>query len=91
MGEADKSGEKRYINSVDADGVALTAIQGLYQLNQQQAAEIQSLKAQLSRLERTGTPHMTSSLPLVWVIVALLGLAQVGMFLVLRRKLGCRS
>jgi len=91
VGEADKSGEKRYINSVDADGVALTAIQGLYQLNQQQAAEIQSLKARLSKMETSGSPHTTSSLPLVWVGLGLLGIAQVGMFLALRRKLGGRS
>jgi len=91
LGEADKSGEKNYINSIDADGVALAAIQGLYQLNQQQAAEIQSLKTRLSRMEKTGTPRTTSSPPLVWVVVALLGLAQVGMFLALRRKMGGRS
>jgi hypothetical protein len=91
VGEADKSGEKRYINSIDADGVALAAIQGLYQLNQQQAAEIQSLKTRLSKMEASGSPHPTSSLPLTWVGLGLLGIAQVGMFLALRRKMGGRS
>jgi trimeric autotransporter adhesin len=91
VGEADKSGEKRYINSIDADGVALAAIQGLYRLNQQQAAEIQSLKIQLSQGQSSGSPHSTGSLPLVWVVVGLLVLAQVGMFLFLRRRLGGRS
>jgi len=90
VGEADKSGDKKYINSIDADGVALAAIQGLYQLNQEQAAEIQSLKAQLSRMETSGTPHSTSSMPLIWVVVALLVIAQGGMFLALRRKMGGR-
>jgi hypothetical protein len=91
VGEPDKSGDKKYINSIDADGVALAAIQGLYQLNQEQAVEIQSLKAQLSRLEKTGAPQRTSSLPLVWVVVGLLGIVQAGMFLVILRKRGGRS
>jgi len=91
VGEADKSGDKKYINSIDADGVALAAIQGLYQLNQQQAAEIQSLKTQLSQMKTSGPPHTTSSLPIVWVVVIVLGLSQVGMFLALRRRMGGRS
>jgi hypothetical protein len=91
LGEADKAGEKKYINSIDADGVALAAIQGLYQLNQQQAAEIKSLKVQLSRLEKSGSPQTTSSLPIIWVVVGLLGLSQVGIFLALRRRMGGRS
>jgi hypothetical protein len=91
LGEADKAGEKKYINSIDADGVALAAIQGLYQLNQKQAAEIKSLKVQLSRLEKSGSPQTTSSLPIIWVVVGLLGLSQVGIFLALRRRMGGRS
>jgi hypothetical protein len=40
-----------YINSLDADGVALAAIQGLYQLSQEQAARIEELELQNSDLE----------------------------------------
>lgn len=40
-----------YINSLDADGVALAAIQGLYQLSQDQAARIEELKVQNRDLE----------------------------------------
>jgi hypothetical protein len=46
LGDSDKS-----IATVDADGVALAAIQGLYQLLQKKDAEISDLKARLARLE----------------------------------------
>jgi hypothetical protein len=88
VGEADKTGAKRYINSIDADGVALAAIQGLYQQNQQQAAEIQSLKARLSSLEAGGAPRSRDNTPLLWGGLALLAVSQVGMFFLLRRKGG---
>ncbi|WP_322512443.1 tail fiber domain-containing protein [Chloroflexus sp.] len=40
-----------HIAAIDADGVALAAIQGLYQLAQEQAAEITALRAQIAALE----------------------------------------
>ena len=83
--------DAHYIGTLDADGVALASIQGLYRLNQQQAAEIQSLKAQLSQMEKAGSPHTTGSTPLIWVVIGLLGLSQAGMFLALRRRIGGRS
>jgi len=67
--------------------VAQAAIQELYQLNQEQAKEIQSLKAQLSQMEKAGSSPAASSIPLIWVAVILLIIAQAGMFLTLRRKL----
>jgi hypothetical protein len=43
------------ISTVDADGVALAAIQGLYQLSQEQAARIQALEGENANLrERLG-------------------------------------
>ena len=36
---------ERHINSLDADGVALASIQGLYGLSQEQAARIEELQA----------------------------------------------
>jgi hypothetical protein len=43
--------DERTISIVDADGVALAAIQGLYQLVQTQQAEISGLKEQVAALE----------------------------------------
>jgi len=86
VGEPDKSGDKKYINSIDADGVALASIQGLYQLNQEQAKEIQTLKAQISQMEKAGNSPMTISMPLIWGILGLLVLSQTGMFYFLIHK-----
>ena len=74
------------INMQDADGVALAAIQGLYQQNQEQAKEIQSLKAQLSQIEKAGSAPKTSSMPVIWVVVGLLFTAQAGMFFFFIRR-----
>lgn len=82
VGEPGKDGEKRYINSVDIDGVALAAIQGLYQQNQEQAAEIAELKDQLANIQQP-----TRSNALMWVIAGLLLTAQAGMFIFLRKRL----
>ena len=46
VGEDDK-----HISTLDADGVALAAIQGLYQLVQEQKAQIADLEARLAALE----------------------------------------
>jgi len=78
--------DERYIGSLDADGVSLAAIQGLYQINQEQAVEIQSLKEQLSQMEKASSIPTTYSIPLIWGVVVLLVIAQAGMFIVLRRK-----
>jgi hypothetical protein len=41
--------DDRSIGAVDASGVALAAIQGLYQQNQELAAEVRQLRAQMAR------------------------------------------
>jgi len=46
VGEDDK-----HIATVDADGVALAAIQGLYKLLQQKDAEIQELRSRVNGLQ----------------------------------------
>jgi hypothetical protein len=46
LGDSDKS-----INSVDADGISLAAIQGLNQRVQEQAAQIKTLKSELETLK----------------------------------------
>ena len=50
VGENNKAGEKRYINSLDADGVALAAIQGLNEVVKEKDAEIKELKQAVSEL-----------------------------------------
>jgi len=47
LGESDTS-----ITTVDADGVALAAIQGLYQLSQEQASRIEALETQNASLQQ---------------------------------------
>ncbi len=42
---------ERHIGTVDADGVVLAAIQGLYQVVQEKDAKIEALEARLSMLE----------------------------------------
>jgi hypothetical protein len=44
--------DERYITTVDADGVALAAIQGLYELSQGQAARIQALEEENASLQQ---------------------------------------
>ena len=44
--------DERYISAVDADGVALAAIQGLYQIVQEKDAQITALEARLAALEQ---------------------------------------
>jgi hypothetical protein len=44
--------DDRHISTVDADGVALAAIQGLYQLMQEQNAQIVALEARVAALEQ---------------------------------------
>ncbi len=92
VGEADKAGDLKYINSLDADGVALAAIQGLYQRNQEQAAQIQALQDQVAHLAKTGGSTPAATLPVIWIaLCGFLGLLvtfQAVMFFSLRHKLG---
>ncbi len=46
MAAFDLGEDERFISTVDADGVALAAAKGLYQLSQEQAARIESLEAE---------------------------------------------
>jgi hypothetical protein len=45
--------DDRHISTVDADGVALAAIQGLYQQNQELTQEVRTLRTELQQLKRT--------------------------------------
>jgi hypothetical protein len=91
---------KTHINTLDADGVALAAIQGLYAQNQGLAAEnsalvaenatqqeqIDDLEARLTALERGGvSPTSVSALP-SWLLLG--GLVLTGAVVVQRRRVG---
>jgi hypothetical protein len=75
---------ERYINTLDADGVALAAIQGLYAKNQALEAEnaalqtrVDDLETRLTALERAGTPRPVSTLTPWWPLAGLVVLAGI--------------
>jgi hypothetical protein len=85
------------INSLDADGIALAAIQGLYAENQELKAEVASqteqitdLEARLDRLERAvnnGTPiQSNATLTFSWLLGA--GVLVIGGVWLSRRRPG---
>jgi hypothetical protein len=93
------------ISTVDADGVALAAAQGLYDLSQEQAARIQelethnvaqqaqidALEARLTALEGNNPASSHSASALFWTGVGIaLALAGMAVALVVRRKGGTR-
>jgi hypothetical protein len=83
-------GGQDHINSLDADGVALAAIQGLYQLSQEQAMRISELEARLAALEQGQTAPVagsTADLVLPGLAVALV---VAGTVWVTQRKDGLR-
>jgi hypothetical protein len=43
--------DERYIGTIDADGVALAAIQGLHQIVQEKDCEIDQLKSEVENLK----------------------------------------
>jgi trimeric autotransporter adhesin len=85
VGENDTS-----ISTVDADGVALAAIQGLYAENQDLKARIDDLEARLSALEQGSQTAQTGqtqlSLQSPWIFV--LGMAVVSGIWITQRKQG---
>lgn len=76
---------ERHINSLDADGVALAAIQGLYLENQELQAQVEALEARLDALEKAGGASTTAK-PGGWWLLG--GLVLVGGVLVQRRAGG---
>jgi hypothetical protein len=69
--------DERHISTVDADGVALAAIQGLYEIVQEQAGQIDALQGQVDALEarldrlEKGTGGVGSArLPGYWPLLA---------------------
>lgn len=60
------------ISTIDADGVSLAAIQGLYELTQDQASTIESLQADntelLARLEILEKENQDQGFPWIWLL-----------------------
>jgi hypothetical protein len=90
LGESDTG-----ISTVDADGVALAAIQGLYELSQGQAARIDALEARVAALEGGASLNpgsespLSSMVPTGWLVLG--GLFVVGgLVLAQRRRVGGR-
>ena len=82
-----------HISTVDADGVALAAIQGLYAENQALKAEVAAQQQQLDEvttrlaaLEKQQAPARTGGLPLGWL--ALGGVAVAAGVVIQRRPRG---
>ena len=80
--------DDKYIATVDADGVALAAIQRLYQIVQEKDVQIAELEARLALLEQkmggedAGTTSSGSGLPSPWFL--LVGLPLGGLVLARR-------
>jgi hypothetical protein len=75
VGGTGQGGAKKFINSMDADGVALAGVQALYQINQEQAEQIQALQDRLARMEKGGTGDLTAGQTisyLPWAAMALM-------------------
>jgi hypothetical protein len=75
VGSDDKS-----ISTIDADGVSLAAIQGLYQIVQEKDTRIAALEARLQRLEQNAQPASLSLFNLVC------GAGMMAVLLVLLRQ-----
>jgi len=88
LGDSDTS-----IGTLDADGVALAAIQGLYELSQEQAVQITAQQERIKALEQAGANGASAGpfsfgLSAGWL--ALGGLVLAGLVLAQRRRAGGR-
>ena len=79
VGEDDK-----HITTIDADGVSLAALQGLYQIVQEKDQRITQLEREVASLKQAGPPDQPVNFSNVVSLVALAGVALLG--LGLRRK-----
>jgi hypothetical protein len=77
-----------YINSLDADGVALAAIQALYAENQALESRVTSLEARLATLEVQVNGSATGAVPIPWTLAVVGGLFAFGMVVAQRRHGG---
>lgn len=83
-------GDDRRINTVDADGVSLAAIQGLYEIVQEKDAEIAALESRIAALEEDSGAQTTLfpfSASVIWTLAGSLGMLLVtpGLILSYRR------
>jgi trimeric autotransporter adhesin len=76
--------DNAHISTIDADGVALAAIQGLNQIVQEKEAQIVALEARVSALEQRLGARPTDYMP--YAIVG--GLLVIGLLITRRRRAG---
>jgi len=76
-----------YINSLDADGVALAAIQALYAENRALESRVTDLEARLAALETQVSGSATSTVPIPWMLASG-GLFVCGIVVAQRRHHG---
>ena len=74
-----------HITTIDADGVALAAIQGLYAENRSLKAQVGDLEARLAALEKAQAPARTGA-ALPWLLIG--GVVVAGGTLAARRRPG---
>ena len=82
--------DDRHVGTIDADGVAPAAIQGLHQLVQDKDARIAALEERLTALERESGLNsasaglLTSGVPIAWLLLG--GLLLAALVLGWRRR-----
>jgi hypothetical protein len=79
--------DERYISTIDADGVALAAIQALYAENQALESRVTGLEARLAALEARADGNAPDNTPTSWAL-GLGGLFVFGAVMVQRRHGG---
>lgn len=89
--------DDKRISTVDTDGVALAALQGLYEIAQEKDVRIATLEARLEAIEEISgvdvggveeSRMLSSGVPLTWLFVA--GLALATMLLAQRSYVAAR-
>ena len=81
--------DNKHIDTVDASGVALAAIQGLYRENQDLKTQNAQLEARVSRLEQNAESSSTASPPApfdVFNLLSVIALAGLGWIVIRQRK-----
>ncbi len=76
--------DEQHISTVDADGVALAAIQGLYQIVQEKDAQITALEARVAEVEKASQSGQASAQPApfnVFNLASVLAFAGVAVLL----------
>ena len=73
--------DNKHISTIDADGVSLAAIQGLYQIVQEKDQRIAQLESEVAQLKNSGVPAADQSFnPFNLIsVIALGGVVAIGL------------